>query len=131
MVKLRMVGWLALALAALMFGWSEAMTLYSADTTPITSIILVVGAVGVWDAFRGDTDSALWAQNASVRLGLFGTLYGFFVALYGLRDVELTLENVGAVLQSVTEGMGIAITTTLAGLMVAILLSRLRLEAEK
>lgn len=131
MVKLRMVGWLALAVVALVVGWSEATTLYFADTTPITNIILVVGAVGVWDAFREKTEQALWAQNAAVRLGLFGTLYGFFVALYGLKDVELSLDNVAAVLQSVTDGMGIAITTTLAGLVVAILLSRLRLEAEE
>ena len=59
-----------------------------------------------------------------IKLGLLGTVIGFIVMLSSVSGLEnLTIADVKDLMQRMTEGMGIAMSTTLIGLIGSILLS--------
>lgn len=59
-----------------------------------------------------------------IKLGLLGTVIGFIVMLSSVSGLEnLTIADVKDLMQKMTEGMGIAMSTTLIGLICSMLLS--------
>jgi MotA/TolQ/ExbB proton channel family len=75
------------------------------------------------DGLRSKQALGIFAADLELKLGLLGTIVGFIYMLVPLND--LTDFSVGAmrgVLTSMSTGMGIALYTTLAGLVAAILI---------
>lgn len=69
------------------------------------------------DRLLGPHSVAWWVTGLVVRLGLLGTVIGFMLMLESLRTVEtLAAGDVGGLIRTLGEGMGVSLTTTLAGL---------------
>ena len=63
-------------------------------------------------------------MGGMIKLGLLGTVIGFIVMLSSVSGLEnLTIADVKDLMQKMTEGMGIAMSTTLIGLIGSMLLS--------
>jgi hypothetical protein len=96
-------------------GWVDAYVL--TDRTFITPGICAVAAMGVISAAFRDWRRVRWFRRRLVELGLLGTVIGFIIALSGVDartvgDVSAIQPMVGALIS----GMGVALNTTLVGL---------------
>lgn len=75
------------------------------------------------DRLRNPGETGWYLVDVLVRLGLVGTIVGFVIVLGTLADGPApTGDNIQALLISMSGGMGIALYTTLAGLICASLL---------
>jgi len=73
---------------------------------------------------RGSHQVGWFVSGAMLKLGLLGTVIGFVIMLSSIRGLEaLDLSDIKAVMQQMTEGMGIAMNTTIVGLVGSLLLS--------
>lgn len=73
---------------------------------------------------RGSHQIGWFVSGAMLKLGLLGTVIGFVIMLSSIRGLEaLDLSDIKAVMQQMTEGMGIAMNTTIVGLVGSLLLS--------
>jgi len=73
---------------------------------------------------RGCHQVGWFVSGAMLKLGLLGTVIGFVIMLSSIRGLEaLDLSDIKAVMQQMTEGMGIAMNTTIVGLVGSLLLS--------
>lgn len=113
--------WLLLnALGALLLlaAWGAGLLFlpFRADTSGISFLILVLFAVGLWRAALGLWDDVQWISRRLVRLGLLGTLVGFAVALAGLTpDSFGDIANVKRAAESLLQGAGVAVYTSIVG----------------
>lgn len=66
---------------------------------------------------HGPHETAWWFAGAAIKLGLLGTVVGFiFMSLQLSRMPGFDIEHVQALLSQMTQGMAIALYTTLVGL---------------
>lgn len=75
------------------------------------------------DWIRGPHEIGWFIAGVLMKLGLLGTVIGFILMLRSLVFSEsLEMSDVHALLSSMTLGMGIALTTTLVGVITSVLL---------
>ncbi|WP_415897938.1 MotA/TolQ/ExbB proton channel family protein [Neptuniibacter sp. QD72_48] len=73
---------------------------------------------------RGSHQVGWFVVGVMVKLGLLGTVIGFIIMLSSVSGLEnLTIDDVKTLMQQMTHGMGIAMSTTLIGLTCSMLLS--------
>ncbi len=73
---------------------------------------------------RGSHQVGWFVVAAMIKLGLLGTVIGFIIMLSSVSGLEnLTISDVKDLMQKMTEGMGVAMSTTLIGLIGSMLLS--------
>jgi hypothetical protein len=66
---------------------------------------------------HGPHETAWWFAAAAIKLGLLGTVVGFIVMASQLGKVQIfDISEVQTLLKQMTQGMAIALTTTLVGL---------------
>lgn len=76
------------------------------------------------ERIRGSHQIGWFITGAMLKLGLLGTVIGFVIMLGSIRGLEtLDLSDIKALMQQMTEGMGIAMNTTIVGLVGSLLLS--------
>ena len=76
------------------------------------------------ERIRGSHQIGWFVTGAMLKLGLLGTVIGFVIMLGSIRGLEtLDLSDIKALMQQMTEGMGIAMNTTIVGLVGSLLLS--------
>ncbi|HSV71415.1 MAG TPA: MotA/TolQ/ExbB proton channel family protein [Methylibium sp.] len=74
------------------------------------------------DLTHGPHETAWWFAGTTIKLGLLGTVVGFIVMI-GQIDLQGTdTAQIQALLAQMTKGMGIALVTTLVGLVANLLL---------
>ncbi|MFD2451243.1 MotA/TolQ/ExbB proton channel family protein [Ideonella paludis] len=67
---------------------------------------------------HGPHETAWWLAAATIKLGLLGTVVGFIVMATQIgRMPTFDIDQVQALLKQMTQGMAIALYTTLVGLM--------------
>jgi hypothetical protein len=135
----------ALVIAAQMQGW--ASMIFEADLSYLTSVITVVLLYGLalcaWKLWRmdrvvsrafdpGDVKKAKeqvaayiegirWLSRRLVELGLVGTVIGFIIAFSGMdADVIGDVDSASAMIGVVITGMGVALYTTLVGMLASL-----------
>lgn len=75
------------------------------------------------ESARGSHQVGWFVTGAMLKLGLLGTVIGFVIMLSSIRGLEaLELSDIKSVMQQMTEGMGIAMNTTIVGLVCSLLL---------
>ncbi|CAA6804115.1 MAG: Unknown protein [uncultured Thiotrichaceae bacterium] len=75
------------------------------------------------EKIRGQHQMGWFATSALIKLGLLGTVIGFMLMLGSLDNIKsMDLEQVQVLMQSMTQGMKIALNTTLLGLGSSLLL---------
>lgn len=73
---------------------------------------------------RGNHQVGWFIAGTMIKLGLLGTVIGFIVMLSSVSGLEsLTISDIKTLMQRMTQGMGIAMSTTLVGLSCSMLLS--------
>ena len=76
------------------------------------------------EKLRGRHQIAWFATGLVIKLGLLGTVIGFVIMLQSVADLsDLDLSAIKDLMQQMTQGMGVAMNTTLMGLGCSILLS--------
>lgn len=76
------------------------------------------------EKLRGGHQVGWFVVNLMIKLGLMGTVIGFIIMLSSVSGLDsLTLSDVKALMQTMTQGMGIAMSTTLIGLISSMFLS--------
>ena len=76
------------------------------------------------ERIRGSHQIGWFVTGAMLKLGLLGTVIGFVIMLGSIHGLEtLDLSDIKALMQQMTEGMGIAMNTTIVGLVGSLLLS--------
>lgn len=76
------------------------------------------------ERIRGSHQIGWFVTGAMLKLGLLGTVIGFVIMLGSIRGLEtLDLSDIKTLMQQMTEGMGIAMNTTIVGLVGSLLLS--------
>ena len=101
------------------------------DTTLITPGIISLFALTflcvVYDTARGSKANLGvydFVAYTMVTLGMVGTVYGFWIALSGVDANDVgDVNNIGPMVGSLIEGMGIALWTTLSGITCYLVLS--------
>jgi len=110
-------------------GW--LLPLYEKDATMITYLITVIfGATTLSLGYKSflkkqfDNEVEWFVSDAVLTLGMIGTIIGFMIMLIGTFDtVEFTaVENIRAVLSSMSKGLYTALSTTLLGLISSLIL---------
>lgn len=75
-------------------------------------------------ALCGPHKIAWFVSSALIKLGLLGTVIGFVIMLSTVSDLEqLDISGVKQLMQQMTQGMGVAMFTTMSGLISSMLLS--------
>ncbi|MEZ5477808.1 MAG: MotA/TolQ/ExbB proton channel family protein [Thiolinea sp.] len=75
------------------------------------------------EQLRGSHQSGWFLTATLIKLGLLGTVIGFVLMLASIGQLEsLDIDQVQSLMQQMTQGMGIALNTTLMGLVGSILL---------
>lgn len=98
---------------------SRERTMMAAARDSQTSNVLEIYA----DRLRSAVEIGWYIVDILVRLGLVGTIIGFIMILGTLSGgADVTADNIQTLLISMSGGMGIALYTTLAGLITASLL---------
>lgn len=88
----------------------------SADKSLLAELLL--------EGTKGSHQVGWFVVGVMVKLGLLGTVIGFIVMLSSVSGLEnLTIDDVKSLMQQMTQGMGIAMSTTLIGLICSMLLS--------
>ena len=73
---------------------------------------------------RGEHELGWFVSSLLIKLGLLGTVVGFILMLGSLADIDtLEFSNLQDLISSMAVGMGVALITTLVGLLSSILLS--------
>jgi hypothetical protein len=110
-------------------GW--LLPLYEKDATMITYLITVIfGATTLSLGYKSflkkqfENEVEWFVSDAVLTLGMIGTIIGFMIMLIGTFDtVEFTaVENIRAVLSSMSKGLYTALSTTLLGLISSVIL---------
>ena len=110
-------------------GW--LLPLYEKDATMITYLITVIfGATTLSLGYKSflkkqfENEVEWFVSDAVLTLGMIGTIIGFMIMLIGTFDtVEFTaVENIRAVLSSMSKGLYTALSTTLLGLISSLIL---------
>jgi len=110
-------------------GW--LLPLYEKDATMITYLITIVfGATTLSLGYKSflkkqfENEVEWFVSDAVLTLGMIGTIIGFMIMLVGTFDtVEFTaVENIRAVLSSMSKGLYTALSTTLLGLISSVIL---------
>ena len=110
-------------------GW--LLPLYEKDATMITYLITIVfGATTLSLGYKSflkkqfENEVEWFVSDAVLTLGMIGTIIGFMIMLIGTFDtVEVTaVENIRAVLSSMSKGLYTALSTTLLGLISSVIL---------
>lgn len=72
---------------------------------------------------RGTHQVGWFITSLMIKLGLMGTVVGFIMMLSSLEGIEtLDLSDIKSLMQQMTQGMGVAMNTTLVGLLGSMLL---------
>ena len=72
---------------------------------------------------KGNHQIGWFVSGVLVKLGLLGTVVGFIMMLGSVSGLEnLDTSDIKALMQQMTEGMGVAMNTTLVGLVCSVLL---------
>ncbi len=72
---------------------------------------------------RGTHQVGWFVTGLMIKLGLLGTVVGFIMMLSSLEGLEqLDISDIKTLMQQMTQGMGVAMNTTLVGLIGSILL---------
>lgn len=75
------------------------------------------------ERLRGNHQIGWFVTGVVVKLGLLGTVVGFVLMLRSVSDIDqLDTSDIQALMQQMTLGMGVAMNTTLVGLIASILL---------
>ena len=100
---------------------------YPSGTSIAQDYIVNVGVLQaevLAERIRGSHQIGWFVTGAMLKLGLLGTVIGFVIMLGSIRGLEtLDLSDIKALMQQMTEGMGIAMNTTIVGLVGSLLLS--------
>ena len=84
-------------------------------------LVLLTEVLG--EKIRGQHQIGWFITSALIKLGLLGTVIGFMLMLGSLDSIQsMDLEQVQVLMQSMTQGMKIALNTTLLGLGSSLLL---------
>ena len=127
--------WLTICVLGVLVYFSYAngwlLPLYEKDATMITYLITVIfGATTLSLGYKSflkkqfDNEVEWFVSDAVLTLGMIGTIIGFMIMLIGTFDtVEFTaVENIRAVLSSMSKGLYTALSTTLLGLISSLIL---------
>jgi len=127
--------WLTICVLGVLVYFSYAngwlLPLYEKDATMITYLITVIfGATTLSLGYKSflkkqfDNEVEWFVSDAVLTLGMIGTIIGFMIMLVGTFDtVEFTaVENIRAVLSSMSKGLYTALSTTLIGLISSVIL---------
>jgi len=127
--------WLTICVLGVLVYFSYAngwlLPLYEKDATMITYLITVIfGATTLSLGYKSflkkqfDNEVEWFVSDAVLTLGMIGTIIGFMIMLVGTFDtVEFTaVENIRAVLSSMSKGLYTALSTTLLGLISSLIL---------
>jgi len=127
--------WLTICVLGVLVYFSYAngwlLPLYEKDATMITYLITVIfGATTLSLGYKSflkkqfDNEVEWFVSDAVLTLGMIGTIIGFMIMLIGTFDtVEFTaVENIRAVLSSMSKGLYTALSTTLIGLISSVIL---------
>lgn len=88
----------------------------SSDKTLLAEVLM--------EKARGTHQVGWFIAGTMIKLGLLGTVIGFIVMLSSVSGLEsLTISDIKTLMQRMTQGMGIAMSTTLVGLSCSMLLS--------
>lgn len=75
------------------------------------------------EKIRGQHQIGWFMAGALIKLGLLGTVIGFIIMLSSLDSIKaMDIDQVQSLMQQMTHGMGIALNTTLLGLIGSLLL---------
>lgn len=75
------------------------------------------------EVLRGQHQTGWFITGLAIKLGLLGTVIGFGLMLASVSNIEtLEISNMENLMQSMTQGMGIALNTTMFGLVCSIFL---------
>lgn len=75
------------------------------------------------EKIRGQNQIGWFVTGALIKLGLLGTVIGFMLMLGSLDNIKsMDIDQVQALMQTMTQGMKIALNTTLLGLVTSLLL---------
>lgn len=100
---------------------AEAPAAAETPSNPQDDVAMVVEIYA--DRLRSAVDIGWYVVDILIRLGLVGTIVGFILILGTLAGgANVNAENIQSLLISMSGGMGIALYTTLAGLITATLL---------
>jgi biopolymer transport protein ExbB/TolQ len=81
---------------------------------------------------RGQHEAGWFVTNMLVKLGLLGTVIGFILMLGSVMSIEsFAIEDAQSMLGSMTVGMGVALNTTMLGLVSSMLLGMQYLLADR
>ncbi len=127
--------WLTICVLGVLVYFSYAngwlLPLYEKDATMITYLITIVfGATTLSLGYKSflkkqfENEVEWFVSDAVLTLGMIGTIIGFMIMLIGTFDtVEVTaVENIRAVLSSMSKGLYTALSTTLLGLISSVIL---------
>jgi hypothetical protein len=127
--------WLTMCVLGVLVYFSYAngwlLPLYEKDATMITYLITVIfGATTLSLGYKSflkkqfENEVEWFVSDAVLTLGMIGTIIGFMIMLIGTFDtVEFTaVENIRAVLSSMSKGLYTALSTTLIGLISSVIL---------
>ena len=127
--------WLTICVLGVLVYFSYAngwlLPLYEKDATMITYLITVIfGATTLSLGYKSflkkqfENEVEWFVSDAVLTLGMIGTIIGFMIMLVGTFDtVEFTaVENIRAVLSSMSKGLYTALSTTLLGLISSVIL---------
>jgi hypothetical protein len=127
--------WLTICVLGVLVYFSYAngwlLPLYEKDATMITYLITVIfGATTLSLGYKSflkkqfENEVEWFVSDAVLTLGMIGTIIGFMIMLIGTFDtVEFTaVENIRAVLSSMSKGLYTALSTTLLGLISSVIL---------
>jgi len=127
--------WLTICVLGVLVYFSYAngwlLPLYEKDATMITYLITVIfGATTLSLGYKSflkkqfENEVEWFVSDAVLTLGMIGTIIGFMIMLIGTFDtVEVTaVENIRAVLSSMSKGLYTALSTTLLGLISSVIL---------
>lgn len=140
------IAFVALLIAAQMQGWVTMV--FQADLSHLTSVIAVVLLYGLtlsaWKLWTMDAYVSLscemnkdvkkareviaayiegirWLSKRLVELGLVGTVIGFIIAFSGMDQNTIgDVDSAGAMIGVVVMGMGVALYTTLVGMLASL-----------
>lgn len=104
-------------------GLSLAQDYFSTSRTEAASDKTLQAEV-LLEKARGTHQVGWFIAGTMIKLGLLGTVIGFIVMLSSVSGLEsLTISDIKTLMQRMTQGMGIAMSTTLIGLTCSMLLS--------
>lgn len=97
------------------YGESYIHNFYLVDQTESNNKALAAETLA--ENLRGAHQVGWFLTSLVVKLGLLGTVIGFVIMLSSISDLtELDLSGIKSLMQKMTQGMGVAMNTTMVGL---------------